>query len=728
MESKGAENHEINILYYGATSGANGLQFNGGDVTLDASGPASGNGDAGKITLGIDKTVRSALGKVIMRANGHGNGKGGQISFNPGAVDIKIGGSNEEYSFSAKGGDTDGDGGKIDIQGYSSSISVKDATSTATVLDVSVPGSTGNGGEINIVAYGTSGLSFDATAPSYLKADGGTSDGDGGKITILTTNVPLTIGGTNGSVALSAMAKGGDGAGGTLDITSWSGITADTLKVEVSAEGEGNGGTVKLNAGYSTFTLNGGELHTDGGTDGGDGGLIHIEGGGISLPTEENTLLTANGRAGGDGGTVEVVTQWASVNFGSENGSIQIQAEGSATIGLARKLLLAGHGIGGSIKVIQQKSYTLSSSAELSVTAFDDGDGGLILLECTEFVTINGKMYADGTGEGKGGTISIESPVINFGLNSELNANAGTSGNGEGGYIFLLNEGGTQIDLTFISTRVISAKGNGSGKGGHVTIDLVSPFWVNKVIEVDGANVIGGTIKLNGISAFRHSIPALSGFGKVFWTDNENATVDQTNLGEVLTRIPSGLQASLLTAEYNVYMFDNPTAYDTFFTDFATSVPGAVGVTRHEQRSISIFARNANNELNPAPLSTAVHEFGHAIDNCRVISSKISSGFRTALTALFVSLTSQDSDPFTTPNPCATEFNTSNFCTQEPDDTNWQRWVHFMCADQTSNDEIFAYNFEAKACNALGIGGSAWRLDQYTRNGSLKTYFDGLWV
>ena len=777
VESKGAENHEINILYYGATSGANGLQFNGGDVTLDASGPASGNGDAGKITLGIDKTVRSALGKVVMRANGHGNGKGGQISFNPGAVDIKVGGSNEEYSFSAKGGDTDGDGGKIDIQGYSSSVSVKGATSTATVLDVSVPGSTGNGGEINIVAYGISGLSFDATAPSYLKADGGTSDGDGGKITILTTNVPLTIGGTNGSVALSAMAKGGDGAGGTLDVTSWAGITADTLDVDVTADGEGNGGTVKLNAGYSGFTLNGGEINTDGGSSGGSGGVIRLEAGEITLPALENTLLSANGKNTGNGGKIEVITHWASVNFGSGNEALNVEAKAgegmSARIGFA-----TGSSKGGELKIIQALSFNVDTTG-IFVHSGDNGDGGEIRITCEETISCNSPLSAYGSGTGKGGTIDLQAKFVNFGLTASMDARGGEGG--DGGTISIL---GAVEPISIANT--IDASGRGSGKGGTITVETpllkvnlgtprlkanggsdggaggtiqlktntgllidetnVDPYFqalgfdeadggnvevdvtnakfsINKTILVNsgdnaGSAVYGGSITLNGVKVYRH-VTSNTGVAKVLWTQNAVMSTDDTDVSAAAQTLPNSFKNAVTS--WTLYRWATPQLFDLFAFDQASvDKPDALGLTVPENQICNVFMQTALGGLNPTLQATTVHELGHALAAQWNLVG-LSTSFGTALNALIADLNA--ADPV-----CASHFISSNICTLYPNDANFTRFTKVATAGQSNAFEIFAYLFEAKACVTASLSGNPNRVITYTRWAQLTTYFNNLWL
>ena len=68
-----------------------------------------------------------------------------------------------------------------------------------TSVNVSVPGSTGTGGVIDLTAY--NGLTFDGSS-SILQANGGSTSGDGGSVLIATSTDAVTIGSGTGYVAL----------------------------------------------------------------------------------------------------------------------------------------------------------------------------------------------------------------------------------------------------------------------------------------------------------------------------------------------------------------------------------------------------------------------------------------------------------------------------------------------------------------------------------------------
>ncbi len=653
IECKGDEDHEIQISRYSA-SGGDGLQFIGDDVTIDASG--LDDGDGGLIAIYMDPVYRSDTGKVAMKADGKDTGDGGHILLQPGTTDLVFGTADEQYSFSSKGGLTSGSGGKIEIQGYSSSIEVNGATDTTTVLDVSVPGTDGDGGEINITAYGAAGLTFDASNPSYLKADGGSASGDGGKIVIVTSNVPMTIGSGNEDVSLSAAAKGGDGAGGTIDITSWYGLDIDSVELDVTAQGEGDGGSILLSAGYSSFTLSGGELNANSGDDGGNGGEIQLEAGAMTLPAEENTLLTANGNGGGNGGTIGVLTHWASVNFGSDDEQITVQANSVSSSSLRRSSLLTSTSNGGQIEVRQALSFEVESTG-FSVNADNDGDGGYIIIQCDDFVTIDGPMKADGTGSGTGGAISIQAPTITLGAEARFSADGGAD-NGKGGAIALRNEeGSTNIDLSGRSDRMFSAKGFGTGEGGVVTIKKVGPFKVHSLILVDGGSTAAttaffGSIELNSLLCQQWQT-GYDEWPHTFWkgfAPTSSASAIAGFAGSHMTDILKSAFDTLISPMPHVaqiYHLESAADFNTFFG--TSNSLNAYGISIPNQRISAIFTKIASGgglvtvESDSGVLTiqegVTCHELGHQFDY--LIGAQVSgSGFKLALASDYTTIDS----------------------------------------------------------------------------------------
>ena len=159
------------------------LTYNAAGYTIDASGPASGDGAGGTIYVAsrLASTVNSALVNLI--ADGPGSGQGNAatgsrkaIQFYPGPVNVTFGNTfgAGQYSLSAKGGTSGGNGGDIVTSSFPVTLDAPKA--------------------------------IDASARASA-----TNSGDGGSITINSViNTPITLG-----VTVEATGKG-TGKGGTF--------------------------------------------------------------------------------------------------------------------------------------------------------------------------------------------------------------------------------------------------------------------------------------------------------------------------------------------------------------------------------------------------------------------------------------------------------------------------------------------------------------------------------
>jgi hypothetical protein len=550
LQSKGATNHQVLVQNNQPSTGIVGLTFaSSGIVTVDATGvggnggviqfyvdkasiagtnfnvkadgPASGDGDSGTIAFFTSQLMFDSGTKGSFSANaassGTGNSSQSAITFYPGAASFSVGNDNGQIKFSAKGGSTSGNAGYIDLQGYGSAVTLYGAGPSAHVLDVSVPGTTGNGGQIKLTAY--QGLTFDGTA-SYLKADSGSTSGDGGKIILVTSSSPITIGtGSSGSVDLSAKSNA-NGKGGTVDITSYSGITADSAHINVSAGTDKQGGTISLNAGYSSLAL-AGDVNADGGTGNGAGGTISLSAGGFTLPSGVNTKFVADGNGAGRGGSITVVTHWQGITVSGDNGTFSIEAKssgsgngGSATLTSDSAISLASgslnvsagtNGNGGTINVTSNSILSLDGNLSLNAGAAGSGDGGTLSLSAAGFSLPSGsntKFVADGNGTGNGGTITVVTQsqgIIVSGDNGTFSLEAVATGFGNGGTVTL-----TSDSVVAIAGAAIDVSGEKKGGTINVTsnsdnIALSGTLSANATTAADGN---GGTIDLvaNSIS------------------------------------------------------------------------------------------------------------------------------------------------------------------------------------------------------------------------------------
>ena len=271
VQDQGTTNHKIFAGYAGSFYGASGLVLNGtGGVTFDASGnagnggsvqilvdqasitaptltlnangPSSGNGDGGTISYSAQATTLGSSSKGILTANAASAGIGNAqvsptspaIQFFPGSSNVTLGVNNGMFSLSAQGGSQSGNAGAINVN-PSGNITVD---STGTPVNVSVPGSSGNGG---IISLNGSHVTFSGTGTS-LNANGSATAGNGGTITLVAgtlsvskTNFSVNAGSSSGNAgsistfyagnstlsfgALSANATAAGATGGTITFT-----------------------------------------------------------------------------------------------------------------------------------------------------------------------------------------------------------------------------------------------------------------------------------------------------------------------------------------------------------------------------------------------------------------------------------------------------------------------------------------------------------------------------
>ncbi len=341
---------------------------------------------------------------------------------------------------------------------------------------MTAPGATGNGGQIYLTAY--NGLTFDGSA-SLLTANAGTSSGNGGKIKIQTSINPIVIdSGSSGNVKLSAKASG-DGDGGTVDILSYAGITANPSQIDVSAGTDGTGGWITLNAYYSTLTLNG-NLNANGGTGNGKGGKIELQGAFIDLPAMSNTSITANGNGSGKGGKVEILSPYDTITIGSANGQMSIQARNTDT------------GDGGEIKVVGSNDVQISGGS-LDVGAGNGGDGGKITAEATSgTLTLSGNLSAKGGGSGSIGSITITGYQVSLGTGT-ISTDAGSTGTYDGTEDSIVITS-TGSDLTLNTGLTISSKAGSSStnsNSGQIHLTSISNITINSGVTLNVDNLAG---------------------------------------------------------------------------------------------------------------------------------------------------------------------------------------------------------------------------------------------
>ncbi|OWY68681.1 hypothetical protein B7486_25285 [cyanobacterium TDX16] len=220
--------------------------------------------------------------------------------------------------------------------------------------------------------------------------------GNAGSVFLRVDEAISLSGGNSFSSILSSVGSGGEGNGGTIDIEAGSlSLTnggqivsqVDPAANELPA-GRGNGGKIIIHvrnafsaSGSSNDRLRSGVFTTVGAGVEGDGGTIDIEAGSLSL--SDNGLLNASSNGQGNAGSIDVNVR--TLDF--DNGDIFAESTS---------------GNGGNIRLRASKSVRLRQGSRISTSA--------------------------GTEErqGNGGNITIDSPLViaNFNSNNDITANA----------------------------------------------------------------------------------------------------------------------------------------------------------------------------------------------------------------------------------------------------------------------------------------------------------------
>lgn len=228
LAARGQEDHKIDLVYSGSTNGTHGLDVGSSKFTVNASatqngsggliniqidkatlnaanhivkadGPTSGNGNGGIVVASFESVTLGADSKANISADaasaGTGNATSTAITFLHHGSDIVLGTGKGDFEFSAKGGQTGGDAGKVSITGTTGNIRVRNVLA----VDASAPGQAGKGGTIELlsdnVRFVTPATGIDPVVS--LNAKGSVTSGEGGRITVInakqTGGVPINV-------------------------------------------------------------------------------------------------------------------------------------------------------------------------------------------------------------------------------------------------------------------------------------------------------------------------------------------------------------------------------------------------------------------------------------------------------------------------------------------------------------------------------------------------------
>ncbi|MEL7407704.1 MAG: hypothetical protein AAFN00_12180, partial [Cyanobacteria bacterium J06558_2] len=422
----------------------------------------TGVGDAGNISISTQNLELSRNGRISADVSGRGNG--GDINIDAEQITIGVQG-NPDTSPSFISAETfdssEGNGGNIIIN--TGSLFISDGGD----IDVGI-GGVGNGGNINInardiVSVDGSGILFDSDLSSGIFADALNSIGNAGNIEIETARLSVTNGAfISAEILGSSIGDGGSiivRASDSIKVSGTGGIEVDIL----DENAQGNGGnliletrqlTVEDGAAISAFTLGDGNA-----------GSVIIN----AIESIELRGFTETGRSGlfasalqgnGDGGNITVSTDQLTISDGAV---ISVSNFPS----LEESTFPPGTGQPGEINV-QANSIALSNGGRIiAATQSPTGEGANINLEVAEDITISGDSFisARAINQGSGGNIAIDSR-----------------------FIIAFPDGNNDI--------LASAE---QGQGGNITINAESLFGIQERTPSDLTNDINASSQVSGL-------------------------------------------------------------------------------------------------------------------------------------------------------------------------------------------------------------------------------------
>ena len=459
------------------------------DTHIDVSG-ASG----GQIILHADNlTVKSS--KILSRTTGGNDGQD---------IDVRLRG----ILTLLDGGEIDittekkGHSGTIDIRAEGIRIKGNDSELAARSLHDEKGGGQGgtiiidtgeleiaNGGQISVSTQGTGkGGSLDIKANQILikkqdlSSDSTVTDGQKTRDTGLFSKTSF---------------KDNGGNGGSISITTKELQISRGGEIDITTEGTGNGGMLKIDA-QKSITLNGMGSSTqivarttfsgdDNGINGGDAGNIDISTG--ELKILNGGIISTTTLGTGKGGTLKIDAEK----------SIILDGMGSSDTEIAARTLFTGEegGDGGSIE-IETGELKILNGGIISATSQGRGDGGMLTINAKKSITLDGQgtptqIVARSVlnDQGKGGEGNAGNILINTGQLEVLNGgqiSATTRGTGNGGMLsivadsILVDGSDPSSSKTDVDTEIVARtffEDEGAGDAGSIMIDTDGLTVVN---------------------------------------------------------------------------------------------------------------------------------------------------------------------------------------------------------------------------------------------------------
>ena len=415
-----------------------------------------GQGDAGNVTIQASDRVRVAhpSSGIFSNVDAGGVGNGGRVTITTPILDVLDGAQLQA--------DTNGigDAGQVVINA-GDRVTFDQGSAFSEVRE----NGGGTGGDLLITAPVVEVLNGSQLQTSTE------GEGDAGNITIEASD-RVTFSGTRPddrtflSSAITQVATGAEGNGGTISITTGTLEVSDNARLLANTNGVGDAGTVVITA-QNRVRFDGGDVLTSV-TANAEG-----KGGDITLTTPildvvNGGQLQANSSGQGDAGTVTIAD------------SDRVTLSGSTPDGRIRSSILTriepgAVGQGGDIDITTDQ-LAIRNGGALSASTFGAGDAGDVTLTVGDRIIVNGGnifSQVNSGAMGNSGTISIT--ASNIALLNGSRVETSSSGEGRAGDVIL-----NATDQVVVNSRPVggnqvtavrsSLNPDGIGRGGSIQI------------------------------------------------------------------------------------------------------------------------------------------------------------------------------------------------------------------------------------------------------------------
>lgn len=520
-----------------STVGPDGVG-NGGNITVDTgflslinggrlSTATNGRGNAGNVLVNATDQVSLDSDAYIASVVGRrGQGEGGDIRIRTGSLDIAGAAQLDSSTFGR------GNAGDVIIDARDTVTFTGrsvDGTRSSGILSLSEINSTGDGGDVQIVADALvlAGGAVITTGTNAQGQPGDLDGGSGGDIAIATNLLSLTNGanlradtngrGNAGNINITAseraslsneasissrVSRSGRGEGGDIQIQTRSLSLTNSAELDTSTFGQGNAGNIFLNI-ADDLTLD-------------ESFVFSVVDSPLSLFAGDGVVL-----ARGDAGDIQIRSGSLAVLNGGQISTSTFGIGDAGNISIAARGAVRFEGFDFD-NVIPSPSAIFSF---VGVTG--QGNGGNIDLSSDSLLLLNGSRFsASSSGQGNAGNINLRIQdrfaAFNANLLTSATATSGGAINVEAGNILLVGDSDIRTEVA-----------QGAGGAGSITLtaDYILAFDDSDILAFaqDGQ---GGNVTLNTPAFFGENYQPAS-FGTDPQTLDNNDRVDINASGAV---------------------------------------------------------------------------------------------------------------------------------------------------------------------------------------------------